>query len=74
MATENILNAKLKIEFENGFTESGKQKVKSKLFSSINPVVQLDALVETGNNLANFCSKAKLGLKKIVESELVEGE
>lgn len=73
MASENILTSKLKIEFDNGFTESGKQKIKSKLFSSVNPEVQLDALVETANKLAGFCSREKLGLKKIVESELVEG-
>ncbi|RVU55048.1 DUF1659 domain-containing protein [Anaerosphaera multitolerans] len=73
MAVENILSTKLKVEFDDGFYDSGKQKLKTKTFSNVNPQAELSALYNTAESLGNFSTREALGFKKVVESELVEG-
>lgn len=70
MANVVITNNQLRLEFDNGKTESGKQKFKAKTFSNINANATDENLLAAAQAVDGLTKKNLLKTKKVVTSEI----
>lgn len=72
MATEKVINAKLKLEFEVGKNENGEAKTKSKTLSKLNTQAQAEAIKTTADKIASLLTTPLHKTVKITETEIAE--
>ena len=72
MANVLVTSNQLRLEFENGMTETGKMKVKAKTFSNIRSDATDDNLLVAAKAIDGLTSKALHKTKKVVTSEITE--
>ena len=72
MANVLVTSNQLRLEFENGMTETGKMKVKSKTFSNIRTDATDDNLLVAAKAIDGLTAKSLHKTKKVVTSEISE--
>lgn len=70
MAQVKVVNNQLRLEFDNGLTESGKMKIKAKTFSNLRPEATDDNLLVVSQAIEGLTTKDLHKTKKIVTSEI----
>ena len=66
--------SKLKLEYDYGLNQDGKNIIRSKTYSNIVEDVELDNLNEVADMISDFSSKTLKKKKVLTESEIVEEE
>ena len=70
MATSSVQKVQLKLEFDNGMSDEGKQKYKSRTLSNIRHEASDDNLLQASNAINALTSKEVLRTSKIVTTEI----
>lgn len=71
MAQAKVINNQLRLEFNDGLTEAGKTRVKSKTFSNLRAEATDDNLLVVGQSIEGLSEKDLHKTKKIVTSEII---
>lgn len=72
MIKKEILNRKLKLEFENGLSESGRELKKTKTYSNLNEKAELEDIYDFAKDLSSLCKKEHLATKTVIEELLTK--
>lgn len=64
--------SKLKLEYDFGLNEKGKQILRSKTYSNLNKDLEADKILKTADMISEFSEKDLLKTKVITEKEITE--
>lgn len=62
----------LKIEYLGGYTETGKERIRSKTYTGVNPAANDEAIYRTGDGIAQLLDEDVRTIKKVEECILTE--
>lgn len=74
MIKREILNKKLKLEFENGVNEEGRMTKKTKSYANLNEEADINDIYDFAKEISSLSKKKHLSTKTVVEELLIMEE